>query len=97
MITDRAVLLAVRRAPYGHTSVESFIAAHGVTKCRPSRKSAYRPTKMLNCANAHSRTGRIVRTAAFITPSDGPRVSSVERLAIYQSKYRHKMRMGAAL
>ena len=27
-----AVLLAVRPAPVGHTSVESFIAAHGVTQ-----------------------------------------------------------------
>jgi hypothetical protein len=42
MITDRAVLLAVRRAPCGHTSVESFIAAQGVTRVRPSlRIKAY--------------------------------------------------------
>ena len=42
MITDRAVLLAVRRAPCGHTSVESFIAAHGVTRVRPSLRGMRR-------------------------------------------------------
>ena len=42
MITDRAVLLAVRRAPVGHTSVESFIAAHGVTRVRPSLRGLRR-------------------------------------------------------
>jgi hypothetical protein len=63
MITDRAVLLAVRRAPCGHTSVESFIAAHGVTKCRPSLRikaytlNPYDVRKTKTCGNTSGKGG----------------------------------------
>ena len=63
MITDRAVLLAVRRAPCGHTSVESFIAAHGVTRVRPSLRGINQSVRVRIAKRARSRTGSIVRAA----------------------------------
>lgn len=44
MITNVAVLTAIRTAPCGFTSVAAYLAEHGVTKCRPSRRNYKRLT-----------------------------------------------------
>jgi len=75
-------------------TVSAFLARGGrIVRCAPSKRPAYRPTKLLNMKRGHNLTGRIVRVANALPPSDGPRVSSLERLSQYQCKYRHLQRM----